>query len=75
MEIEFVIFISLIIKYKKIFLFILETKWRRNSCTNKRRFFRETSGLATELSYIFTWNKKSNFFFIYIRFAKEVRLC
>jgi len=36
------------------FFLILETKWQRNNCANKRWFFGRLSELATELSYIFT---------------------
>jgi len=62
MEIGFRIFISLIIKYTQIFLFILESKWRRNSCANRSRFFRESSGACSRTAVHFHLEQKTKFF-------------
>jgi len=62
-----------VIKYTNKFLFIKKhTKWRLSRNCGKSAFLLGAARAKKELFWIIIWNKKKNFFIIYISFAREV---
>jgi len=58
--------------FKNKFFLILETKWQRNNCVNKRRFFQKVSGTYRTAVHL-QLEQKTKFFFNLLRFARKAR--